>query len=531
VGCQRHGLSGGSALIATALLLAAPPALASRERALPPADCEALSKLRAPALDLEVTAHIAPGLFEAPDGQRHAVPAFCRVSGVIRPTRGSHIGFELWMPSGGWNGRYYQLGNGGFAGRIHYPSLAAELRRLNAVAATDTGHRGSPFDASWALGQPERIVDFGYRSVQATSAAARALMRAYYRAPARHHYFVGCSNGGRQALMAVQRYPRNWDGVIAGAPAYDWIRQLTATAFIQQTLRRDAASFISAAKLPAIQRAALASCTPSARIVEGVPTDPRHCPFDADTLACAGEESDSCLTAAQLEALRTIHQGLVDPATGQRLLHGFEPSGATVEGHWARFIVNAEPRPEAHLAFAEQFFRNMVFDDPAWSIERLDAVRDLAVANDRRIGNQTLGQVLEARRTNLAAFASRGAKLIMYIGWADALLSPGAALEYYHGVIEHAGGIERAREFSRLFVVPGMAHCQGGPAPSAFGQAGVVPALYDDAKHDLRRALEAWVENAAAPDQIVAAKYVDDNPTHGVVATRQLCAYPKIGEC
>ena len=150
------------------------------------------------------------------------VPEFCRVQGEAQPTADSQIGFELWLPASGWNGRYYQLGNGGFAGTIHHPALAAELRRGNAVAATDTGHRANAFDASWALNHPEKIVDYGYRSLQETSRTAHELVRAYYGRPARYSYFTGCSNGGRQALMAAQRFPEDWDGILAGAPALDW---------------------------------------------------------------------------------------------------------------------------------------------------------------------------------------------------------------------------------------------------------------------------------------------------------------------
>ncbi|MGH8284535.1 MAG: tannase/feruloyl esterase family alpha/beta hydrolase, partial [Steroidobacteraceae bacterium] len=285
MGGEEHGLKGcRSAFLAVALLCLASPAQAEIARARRATDCEALARLRLPDVTIGLADAIGPGTFTSPDGETHAVPAFCRIHGEARPTRDSLINFELWLPAGGWNGRYYQLGNGGFAGRIHYPSLASEVRRLHVVAATDTGHRAGPFDAAWALGHPEKIVDFGYRSLKVTSDAASALIRAYYSAPARHRYFVGCSNGGRQALMVAQRFPEDWDGVLAGAPAHDWTRQLAAIAWIQKALRSDAESWILAAKLPAIQRAALESCTPAARVVNGVPTDPRSCDFDPAVL-------------------------------------------------------------------------------------------------------------------------------------------------------------------------------------------------------------------------------------------------------
>lgn len=326
-------------------------------------------------------------------------PEFCRVQGEARPTTDSQIGFEVWLPASGWNGRYYQLGNGGFAGNIHQPALAAELRRGNAVAATDTGHRASAFDASWALGHPEKIVDYGYRSLSETARAATALVREYYGTPPRFRYFTGCSNGGRQALMVAQRFPDEWDGILAGAPALDWTRQL--------------ATF-----------------------------------------------------AAQ-------------PAGDVRL----------------------------QLTFAEQFFRYMVHDDPAWNLGQFEQ-HDFEHARQRRIGNATLSQVLDATDPDLTRFERRRGKLLMYFGWADDLLAPRMGVDYYERVLARMGGPERTQAFFRLFMVPGMGHCQGGTEPHAFGQAYVSPGLRDDPEHDIRRALEAWVEQGRVPERIVEAAQV-----------------------
>jgi hypothetical protein len=525
VGGQEHRLIGrASALAAFALL--ATSAHAQSDRTSGASACEALGRIAITHVTITVAKAIAAGKFTAPDGQTHTVPAFCRVHGEARPTRDSVIRFELWLPATGWNHRYHQLGSGGFAGRIHYPSLAHEVRLAHAVAATDTGHRASPFDASWALGHPERIVDYGYRSLKATSDAANALIRAYYSSPARHRYFIGCSNGGRQALMVAQRFFSDWEGVLAGAPGHDWTRRMTSYAAIQQALRSAPDSWIAPSKLPAIQRAALASCTAAARVVNGVPTDPRFCPFDPQTLVCVGADEGDCLTAAQAAALGQIQNGLTDSATGERIHFGFEATGATVEGHWASWMLNTEPREDSHLTAAEQFFRYFVFDDSRWSIERFDARRDLARARAKRVAGAPLAQVLDATSTNLEGFEKRGAKLLMYFGWADALISPRAAVDYYARVSERLG-LKRTQAFFRLFMVPGMAHCQGGPAPNAFGQAPIAPALRDDALHDIRRALEAWVERGVAPERIIAVKYVNDDPARGVATTSTL--YPMGG--
>jgi hypothetical protein len=484
--------------------------------------CAMLGERKLPRAEIAAADEIRSGSFVAPDATSYDVPDFCRIQGEARPTRESRIRFEVWMPATGWNGRYYQLGNGGYAGSIPYALLAGELRRGNAVAATDTGHVGDAFDASWARGQPEKIVDYGWRSLKETSDAARILIQTYYGVSARHRYFVGCSNGGRQALMLAQRFPKDWDGILAGAPALDWTRQLASFAWIQQTLRSDPENWIPAAKLPSIQRAALASCTPDARVVEGVPTDPRACQFDPSVLICEGGESDRCLTPKQAAALAGIHNG---PPS----YFGFESTTAAVPGNWEQWILNADPHARSQVTLGEQFFRNMVFADGHWQLDDFEDTRDLALAQSARVKGQPLADALDANNTDLAAFERRGGKLLMYFGWADAVISPRAGVAYYEAVLARMG-MERTRAFFRLFMVPGMTHCQGGPAPHVFGQSALTPGLHDDAAYDIRRALEAWVERGVVTQSIVAAKYIDDEPARGVAKTRVLCPFPQT-EC
>jgi pimeloyl-ACP methyl ester carboxylesterase len=510
---QGHRLSArrSAAASATLFILLAAVAQSQIARDTRAAECDALRRLSLPAASITAADPIAPGTLTLPDGTVEVVPGFCRVHGEARPTPESRIHFELWMPASAWNGRYYQLGSGGFGGNIHLPALAAELRRSNAVAATDTGHQASPFDASWALGHPERIVDYGHRSLKSTADAASALIEAYYAKPPRYRYFVGCSNGGRQALMAAQRYPEDWDGILAGAPAYDWTGQLSAFAAMQQALRRDPANWIPPGKLPAIERAALASCTRSARLARGVPADPRACPFDPAVLICDGVETHECLTERQAAMLALI----------QASPFGFEVTAATSEERWASWILDDQPRDESHLTFAEQFFRHMVFDDPDWRIEAFDAARDPVLARGRRVADETLSRALDATDPDLSRFEAGGGKLLMYAGWADALISPRAVVAYHARVAERMGA-NRVSRFLRLFMVPGMGHCQGGEAAHAFGQAPVAPALREDALHDVRAALEAWVERGLAVKRLVAVKYVGDDPARGVAITATL---------
>jgi feruloyl esterase len=463
-----------------------------------PDKCAALRDLRIQGVSIDAAVAVA-GSFRAPDDTVLDVPPLCRVRGVARPTPASRITFELWLPARGWNGRYYQLGNGGFAGNIHLPSLAAEVARGNAAAVTDTGHSAGQFDARWAAGQPELIVDYGHRSIKATSDAARALITAYYGRPPSRRYFAGCSNGGRQALKAAQLYPGDWDGVIAGAPFNPFTEQLTSFAALQQRLRTVPGAWIPPAKLPAIQRAALSSC-PAGSVLGAVAADPRLCRFDPDRLLCRDAETDACLTAPQVMSLRRI------------VAAGFQATSAAAGG-WSQWIVNPDPAAPSQLTFATQAFRHLLQSAPGWELARFDARRDASSPAVR----SALDAAPDFRR-----FRERGGKIISYFGWADGLISPGMGLNFYREVRRNTGGAPATRSFYRLFMVPGMAHCQGGPGADAFGQSIPAPALKDDRHHDIRRALEAWVEQRIAPEMLVASKRSGNSPA----ATRILRPEP-----
>lgn len=486
-----------------AFLLAATFALGSARAPASQADrqCARLLSVRHAGLQVASAARIPPERFVAGPGQIIEVPASCRVVGVARPTSDSEIGFELWLPDA-WSGRYVQLGNGGFAGNIDHPSLAAEIRRRNAAAMTDTGHKASQFDASWALGHPEKVIDYGYRSIKVTANAAQSLIDDYYRRPAKRRYFIGCSNGGRQALIAAQRYPDDWDGIIAGSPAVQWTKQLAAFAAIQHRLRSDRANWIPATKLPIIQRAAIAACG-NARL---------GCRIDVRKLIC--RKGPACLTPAQAASLDLIQSGVGGYS-------GFEPTGAAVPQNWGQWILNPERSAPSQLAFARSAYRYLILDKPDWRIEQFDGGRDIPAASNRLLAGRTLAQVVNADDPDLDSFRRRGGKLTMYVGTADALISPASGAAYYRSVIERMGGLPETQRFFRLFVIPGMQHCQGGVEPNAFGQAWIVPPLRADPEHDIRLALEAWVERGRAPDSIVAASHV---------ATRQIRPYPASGQ-
>lgn len=469
--------------------------------------CAALVSMRRPGFEIVSATMVPAGLFKAGD-QAIKVPASCRVVGVARPTQDSEIGFELWLPDR-WTGRYAQLGNGGFAGNIDHPSLAAEIRRGNAAAMTDTGHKAGQFDASWALGHPQKVIDYGYRSIKATADAANLLIRQYYRRPPQRRYYVGCSNGGRQALMAAQRYPDDWDGILAGSPAVQWTRQLATFAAFQQRLRSRQENWIPHFKLPAIQRAAMTACAAQAA----------RCRIDIRRLRCRGPDGPLCLTATQAATLELIQSGTA------RFPFGFDPRFAAIPDNWDRWILNPDRDAPSELAFATQAYRYLVLDQPDWAVEQFDSKRDFARASGRVIAGQPLSAILDADDVHLDRFARRGGRLIMYVGRADAVILPGPAIDYYQRLIRRAG-TGRARTFARLFVAPGMQHCQGGIAPNAFGQAWVAPGLDADPRHDVRSALEAWVERRLPPTAIVAAKYKDDRIGGALIATQELRPYP-----
>jgi len=480
--------------------------------------CEELSGLKLPDTVLSISQTIAGGEFHPPTGSASAfknIPAFCRVAGSIKPFTDSNIQFEVWMPSSGWNGKFAGVGNGGFAGMIPYSSLTLPLRRGYAVATTDTGHTGG--DASWALGHPEKVVDFGYRAIHETAVKAKAIIRAFYGDGPQKSYFSSCSNGGRQALMEAQRYPADYDGIIAGAPANFWTHHFSGFAW-NIAAESDPASHIPPVKLKAIEAAALAACDTRDGVVDGVLDDPPKCHFDPSVLLCKETESDSCLTAPQLAALKKIYEG---PRTsrGEQVFPGYVPGGETGGGGWNLWIT---ANKSAQFLFATQFFSNMVFEDPAWDYKTFNVDRDVQAADKKT------ARILNSTDPNLKAFKNRGGKLILYHGWSDAAIAPENSINYYQSVVSTMGGRD-AGEFVRLFMVPGMQHCAGGPGPNNFGQASGPYEVPADPDHDISLAIERWVEKGVAPESIVATKPVSDSdPAKGVLRTRPLCAYPLV---
>ena len=484
--------------------------------------CENLSRLKLPHTTINVAVSVPAGTFQPPHANRSfaKVPPFCRVAGVIRPTPDSDIKFEVWMPSQNWNGKFDGVGNGGFAGSIGYGGLAAAVRAGFATAATDTGHEGGGTDARWALGHPEKIVDFGYRAIHLTAVTGKAIVQSFYGVAPKWSYFASCSDGGREALMEAQRFPDDYDGIIAGAPANFWTHLLAEGVWNIQATLDNPAGYIPADKLPAISRAVLAACDARDGVKDGILNDPRQCHFNPETLLCKGSDSSSCLTAPQVAALQKIYAGPSDRG-GRKVFPGFLPGAELGPNGWETWITGRAPRESLDYAFGTQFFSNMMFDNPKWNFRTLNYDADM------RLTDQKMGPILNATNPDLSNFKKHGGKLILFHGWNDPAIPALNTVDYYRSVVAHMG-LRPADRFVRLYMVPGMQHCGGGPGPDSFG---AYMASDADPQHSMFSALERWVEHDKAPRSIIASKLADPSrPASSIKMTRPLCPYPEFAK-
>lgn len=420
------------------------------------------------------------------------LPSFCRVSAVIAPA----VHFEVWMPLADWNGKFQGTGNYGYYGSIIYGSLAAGVRRHYATSNTDMGHVAtSPDPGSWALKRPDLVVDQGYRAQHETAVRSKELVRAFYGKAPRLSYFTGCSSGGWQGLTEAQRFPHDYDGIVAGAPAISVVHLHAVT-----LLNYAAGLPIATEKFQLVTDAVLKKCDASDGVKDGLLSDPLACNFDPAELTCkAGSDAASCLTGEEVGAFRKFYAGL-SYSSGEPIYPGLPRS--------SEYML---PSMRVVLALAESTFKDMVFEDPTWDYRRIDFDRDVRYADAR------IGDILNSNSPDLREFRRAGGKLILYHGWHDAGISPLNTVDYFERVAafmaEGRQGKDAAlfavQPFARLFLAPGMGHCGGGPGPDNF---------------DALAALEKWVEEGAAPESIVASHL-----SQGVVdRTRPLCPYPQV---
>jgi feruloyl esterase len=422
------------------------------------------------------------------------LPPFCRVQLTLTPSSDSDIKSELWLPLNGWNGKFQQVGNGAWAGSIQYGALADALRRGYAAASTDAGHTGT--DASFAMGHPEKLKDFGYRAVHETAVQSKATIANFYGMGPKLSYFNGCSGGGRMAFQEAQRFPADFDAILAGAPGYNRVNQSVWMLMNAKATLDNPASFIPPAKYAVLHRAAMDACDAQDGLKDGLISEPLSCHVDPAVTQCKSGDAPNCLTGPQVEAARRLYAGVTNPKTGERIFPRLEPGS---ELSWGGPAGGPEP-----LAVGGDLFKFVVFKDPKWDFRKFDLARDYDAVH--KIDNLDLSPT----SPDIKAFVGRGGKLLIYQGWADQNVAPQSTVDYYNNVIKTIGQ-KQADESVRLFFAPGMAHCGGGEGPNVF---------------DALTPLEQWREQGKAPASIVAT-----HATNGKVdRSRPLCPFPQVAK-
>ena len=460
--------------------------------------CESLASLALPRATVTLAEPIAAGAFPPPPGRGPAagtlyksLPAFCRLAATLKPSADSTIKIEIWMPANGWNSKLQSVGNGAWAGTISYPAMATALTAGYAAASTDTGHEGN--SSGFVPGHPEQLIDFAWRAVHEMTVAAKLVTSAYYSSAPKFTYWNGCSTGGRQALTEAQRFPADYDGIVAGAPASYVTRLQAAQIWIAQATHANDASYIPPSKYPIIHQAVLDQCDALDGVKDGVLENPTRCKFEPKVLECKGPDSPSCLTAPQVELVRKVYSGPVNSRTGESIFPGLEPGS---ELGWSNL---SGPKP---MDYAVDMYRLVAFKDPDWNYLKFNPDTDVERAEKQ------IGSLMNAIDPNLQPFLSHG-KLLQYLGWADPGIPSESSVNYYKAVTTKLGGTANVNDSYRLFMIPGMFHCGGGDGTSSF---------------DMVAALDQWVSSGKAPDQIPASRIRDGK----VDRTRPLCPYPQV---
>jgi feruloyl esterase len=501
------------------------------------------------AVDNTSGVFVVPG--SSPPNVISGLPAFCRVTASLVPTADSNIKIEVWLPESGWNGRFLGTGGGGFQGTITYNSLASGIRAGFAATNSDLGTGssgcnslycgsngittplatafGNPGVPSTGLfGHPERIKDFGYRAIHLMTLRGKEIAKAFYGQTAQKAYFAGCSTGGQNALMEAQRFPDDYDGILAGAPAFNRTHLHMAGLSLWQDTHASPGRLMQPGQMTLINQAVIAQCVgrDGGASTDQFLTDPRDCHFDPKALLCTGGKvPPACLTSEQVTTMRNYYAGTIDPVNGDVINPG-APRGNETDDVRALGLALQQQLPEAAFDGLFYWVFGASFGHPSSAVNfaNFDFHHDVDKVDDR------LARVLNANSTDLGDFRQHGGKLIMYHGWADPLIPSQSSINYFNALVRDDGhdhgfqqvsfggdrnlALRRTQSYARLYMVPGMYHCAGGPGPNAF---------------DALTPLVTWVETGVAPDAIVAAKFVNDTPP-AVQMTRPLCVFPKVAK-
>ncbi len=466
--------------------------------------CESLKSVKIPNITITSVTAGSPG-FELPSqggftnapARKIPVP-FCRVEAYSEPSSDSHIGLEVWLPdASNWNGRFLAAGNPGFIGSLSSSGLAGIMQRGYVAAGTDTGHVDQGFE--WAIGHPEKWADWGYRAVHEMVVLTKELARRYYGKPIQYSYWNSCHNGGNQGLNEAQRYPEDFDGIVASDPAFYISHLQPGSLYISWLALKDGVDgpgYIPTAKLAVINRAVLDACDADDGLVDGLLEDPTKCDFDPASIQCPGPDEASCLTAAQVDTVQKIYEG-AKFNDGTPIYTGFERGS---ELTWA-FMIEKEP-----FSVNLNYFKGLVFEDPDWDFRTFDVDRDT------RRGIAKTGDAVDGNNPDLRPLKKAGGKLMIVSSWNSLALPPRQVVEYYKSVEKLMGGSAQTQDFARLFSIPGAGGCVVGEGFKAF------------------EAMQEWVEEGKAPDQITFSHREGGRGGGKVYRTRPVCAYPKVSK-
>ena len=540
---HRLYLVGAAMGLFAAVAVAGTPAMAT--------PCTNLLSLQLQYTTINTAADNTSGVFVPPGSTPiTGLPPFCRVTATLTPSSDSSIKIEMWLPEGGWNHRFLGTGGGGYQGVINYTELSAGLRAGFAATNTDLGtgvsgcnplfcgsdgNMGNPLAIAFGdpaspstglFGHPERIKDFGYRAIHLMTVRGKEIANAFYGQNAHKAYFAGCSTGGQNALMEAQRFPDDYDGILAGAPAFNRTHLHMGALSLWQDTHASPGRFIQPGQMTLINQAVLKQCVgrDGGAGTDQFLTDPRDCHFDPKALLCTGGNlPPACLTADQVTTMQKYYEGTIDPVTKEVINPGAERGNET-DDVLALGLALQERLPEPAFDGLFYWVFGPSFGYPASAVDfaNFDFHRAVDTVDDQ------LAAVLNANSTDLGAFRGHGGKLIMYHGWADPLIPSPSSINYFNALVANDshgfqqasfGGndsraLQRTQNYARLYMVPGMYHCSGGPGPNTF---------------DALTPLVTWVETGVAPETLVATKFVNDTPP-AVQMTRPLCVFPKVAK-